>query len=638
MVELNQRDRTIKLKIVYYGPALGGKTTNLQVLHEKALWSRRGELISVNSRQDRTILCDLLPLKTGGFRGFDLRVQLLAVPGQAIYSTTRRVVLKGADAVVFVANSATDRWHENQFSLKELNANLMGQQIDPASIPFVLQFNKRDLPDVMDVESLSRGLNQRHAPTFEAVATRGQGVLETFGAILGLTVAELGRRFRTIEMPPGQTVEEWARHAVTGMFGKERLDEAAPPEPPGEAAALEAEPIFEFDDGRVFTPEPAEHRKVRVAMPEEEAPRAAAAPPAAPEVRSAESLAESYAEASAELGFVVSELRDERDLYRSRLDDVRQSLDLGEQRLPDEELEGLVRRILRMLVRSGGATNATLLLLTTDAPQVVGLPPLLADPLLRTAWGQRHVEELGELAEPRLEEAVESPGLGDALRGDEPAFEAVAVVPLRSAERLLAFGLLYFGLHAALPSREALLHLGFLARVLAGPLEAAAAREAESAAQRLRTLSRATAAAVTSLLARLHTEAVRPRPVDLADVLAPLRAPAVAIDVEPGTPPVQGDAPLLRFALATLIQRCEALALERGQRPVIAVRASLQMGRVRVQVTGAGEAAVVTSHGPAADADAEMSVVQAIVELHGGAFGLPGRGQETRFTMDLRLT
>ena len=114
MVEMNQRDRTIKVKIVYYGPALGGKTTNLKVLHEKALWSRRGELISVNSRQDRTILCDLLPLKTGGFRGYDLRVQLLAVAGQAMYSATRRVVIKGADGIVFVANSATDRWQENQ--------------------------------------------------------------------------------------------------------------------------------------------------------------------------------------------------------------------------------------------------------------------------------------------------------------------------------------------------------------------------------------------------------------------------------------------------------------------------------------------------------------------------------------------
>jgi mutual gliding-motility protein MglA len=635
MVELNQRDRTIKVKIVYYGPALGGKTTNLKVLHERALWSRRGELISVNSRQDRTILCDLLPLKTGGFRGYDLRLQLLAVPGQAIYSMTRRVVIKGADGIVFVANSASDRWNENNLSFKELNANLMGQQLDPASIPLVLQYNKRDLPEVMDVDSLNRGLNKRHAPAFEGVATTGRGVLETFASILTQTIEDLCRRFRTIEMPPGQTVADWTAQAVQGMFGRSRLDEEPKAPVPEEDEALEAEPIFEFDDGRVFTPEPAEHRRVQIAMPEEEVAR----PPGGTgtsEIRSAESLAESYAEASAELGFVVSDLRDERDLFRSRLDDVRQALDLGEQRLPDEDLEGRVRRVLRMLVRAAGASSATLLLLTSDTVQVLVLPPLRNDPLSRTPWGSRHVEEeLRSLAEPRLEEATESPELAEALQEGQSPFDALASVPLRSAERLLALAMLYFKPHVSLPTRETLLHLGFLARVLAGPLEAAAAREAESAAQRLRVLSRATAATVASLLARLHTDAVRRHSVDLRDVLAPLRAPGVSIDVASDAA-VLGDPPLLRFALATLIQRCEALALERGQRPVVAVRVTSEEGLVRIRVTGDGEMAVVSGSGPVPDADAELSVVLAIVELHEGGFTIPAEDQDPRFTIDLR--
>ena len=635
MVELNQRDRTIKVKIVYYGPALGGKTTNLKVLHERALWSRRGELISVNSRQDRTILCDLLPLKTGGFRGYDLRLQLLAVPGQAIYSMTRRVVIKGADGIVFVANSATDRWNENTLSFKELNANLMGQQLDPASIPLVLQYNKRDLPQVMDVDSLNRGLNKRHAPVFEGVATTGRGVLETFASILTQTIEDLCRRFRTIEMPPGQTVADWTAQAVQGMFGRSRLDEEPTAPAPEEDAAIEAEPIFEFDDGRVFTPEPSEHRRVQIAMPEEEVARAPAGTGPS-EIRSAESLAESYAEASAQLGFVVSDLRDERDLFRSRLDDVRQALDLGEQRLPDEDLEGRVRRVLRMLVRAAGASNATLLLMTSDTVQVLVLPPLRNDPLSRTPWGSRHVEEeLRSLAEPRLEEATESPELAEALHEGQSPFDAVASVPLRSAERLLALAMLYFKPHVSLPSRETLLHLGFLARVLAGPLEAAAAREAESAAQRLRVLSRATAATVASLLARLHTDAVRRHSVDLRDVLAPLRAPGVSIDVAPDAA-VLGDPPLLRFALATLIQRCEALALERGQRPVVAVRVTSEEGLVRIRVTGDGEMAVVSGGGPVPDADAELSVVLAIVELHEGGFTIPAEDQDPRFTIDLR--
>src|SRR5512134_43573 len=113
MVELNHRQRTIKIKIVYYGPPVGGKTTNLQVLHGNASLERRGEMVSINSAQDRTILFDLLPLRAASFRGFEMRLQLLAVPGQAVYLATRRLVLKGADALVFVANSAADRWEEN---------------------------------------------------------------------------------------------------------------------------------------------------------------------------------------------------------------------------------------------------------------------------------------------------------------------------------------------------------------------------------------------------------------------------------------------------------------------------------------------------------------------------------------------
>ncbi len=131
MVEFNRQERIVKVKIAYYGPAVGGKTTNLKVLYDRARGGRRGEFVSVNSQQDRTILCDLLPLKSGGFRGFDLRFQLAAVPGQAIYAPARRVVLRGSDGVVFVANSATDRFHENVQAFRELQGHLLAQQLDP---------------------------------------------------------------------------------------------------------------------------------------------------------------------------------------------------------------------------------------------------------------------------------------------------------------------------------------------------------------------------------------------------------------------------------------------------------------------------------------------------------------------------
>jgi signal recognition particle receptor subunit beta len=172
--------------------------------------------VSVNSAQDRTILCDLLPLRSGGFRGYELKLQLAAVPGQAMYSASRRVILKGVDGIVFVANSATDRWHENRQSFQEMTANLVAQRLDPRRIPLVLQYNKRDLPAVMPIADLSRALNDRRAPEFPAIAPMGEGVLETFSAILSLVVDDLRRSHAALQLPDGQTVEAWTKQAIRG--------------------------------------------------------------------------------------------------------------------------------------------------------------------------------------------------------------------------------------------------------------------------------------------------------------------------------------------------------------------------------------------------------------------------------------
>lgn len=608
MVDINQKDRTIRVKIVYYGPALGGKTTNLRVLHERALRSRRGEFISVNSMQDRTILCDLLPLRTGGFRGFDLKLQLLAVPGQAMYGATRRVVLKAADGVVFVANSASDRWRETAQSYAEMNANLIMHQLDPHTIPLVFQYNKRDLPQVAEIETLQRELNSRHVPAIPAVATQGKGVLETFSAILSLTVQDLSRRFRLMELPVGQSVEAWTTQAVAGLFGTERLDSAS-------ASSEEPEEI-ELPDGSVLSIERSGHRRVQVTTPKE-VPRAPASP--APDLPVDDSLAASYAEASTELGFVVSDLREERNALRQRLEEMRQALEFATESPGATDVESRVRRLLQVLVRAAGASSAALRLTTGEAAQTLALPPLVCDPLSRTAWGNDHLEAFGDLAEPLVEEARESAELTDALRAGTPSFEAVALVPLRSAERLLGLALLYFDLHAVLPSRDTLVHLGFLARELAGPLAAAAAVEVASTAYRLRMLSSTSAAAVASLLARLPPESVPWQRLDLAAVLAPLKSPGVVVERPRETIAVVADAPLLRFALASLVHLCAADALERGQRPEIAIRCVVEDATAKVSVDGGGRTSVVSSRdvGPSI-AGAELSVVQAIVGLHKG--------------------
>jgi signal recognition particle receptor subunit beta len=621
MVDIDHRQRVIKVKLVYYGPAVGGKTTNLKVLFERAAGTRRGQFVSVNSAQDRTILCDLLPLRTGGFRGYDLKVQLLAVPGQAMYAATRRVVLKGADGVAFVANSAEDRWRENEQSLQEMVANLLAQQIDASRIPLVFQYNKRDLPAVVELSALSRALNGRRTPEFPAVASKGEGVLETFTALLTLTVEDLCRRYSTLQLPPGQTVEAWTKQAVEGMFGGTRLEAPAAAPEAGEAAAAVPEP------------EAVEHLKIRVPTAEDRAREA----PAGPEIRTPDALTESYAQASAELGFLVSELREARDLLRVRLDEVRQALELATVAPGKADVEARLRAILKVLVKAAGASGATLQLFTGDSAQLLALPPLEADPLSRTTWGVSHIEEAKELTEPQLEEASRSPQLAQALCLGQPDFEAVALVPLRSAERLLGLALLYFGPYAALPPQDTVVHLGFLARVLAGPLEASAAREAASAGERLKVLSRASAAAVASLLTRLPWELARRRPLRMLDVLGPLGGSGVSIEASSPVTAVLGDAPLLRFAFASLVRQCEADALERGQIPEVSVRVEEDGDKVRVRVTGGGRASVTSAPQIGPDlADAELSVVHAIVALHGGVV-LSGRGegQAPHFSVDL---
>jgi mutual gliding-motility protein MglA len=621
MAEINHRDRSIRVKIVYYGPAVGGKTTNLKVLFDRALGGRRGQFLSVNSAQDRTILCDLLPLRSGGFRGHELKLQLAAVPGQAMYAASRRIILRGVDGIVFVANSATDRWHETQQSFQEMTANLLAQRLDPRRFPLVLQYNKRDLPQVMAIADLSRALNDRRALEFAAVASKGEGVLETFSAILALVVDDLRRSYAPLQLPEGQTIETWTRQAVLGMFGALRLEPKAEAEsePSRAQAARAAAPI--------------EHMKVRIFTPQD-APVAATA---GADSKATDVLAESYAEASAQLGIAVNELREERDLLRVRLDEVQRALELATEAPGETDIETRVRAILQVLVTGASASGATLLLYTGETAQVLALPPLVADPLSRTIWGTSHVEAQRRLAEPQLAEADSSAELAQALRAGEPSFEAVAYVPLRSAERLLGIALLYFDANAAVPTRERLVHVGFLARVLSGPLEAMAAREATLAGDRQKVLSRASAAAVASLLTRLPSHLARRQHLRLAEVLSPLRVPGIVLDLRSPEATVVGDAALLRFTFATLVRQCETDALERNRIPEVSLTVEESEGAVHVLITAGGRTSVMTAPERGLDlTDAEMSVVHAIVALHGGVL-VSGRGEDDSplFTVEL---
>jgi mutual gliding-motility protein MglA len=191
MTFINYASREINCKIVYYGPGLCGKTTNLQYIYDKTNPNAKGKLISLATETDRTLFFDFLPLELGTVRGFRTRFHLYTVPGQVFYDASRKLILKGVDGVIFVADSQVERMDANVEAVENLQINLKSQGYDLMNIPYVLQFNKRDLPNVESVEEMKRLLVKKNEPVIEAVASKGPGVFETLKAVAKLVLADL---------------------------------------------------------------------------------------------------------------------------------------------------------------------------------------------------------------------------------------------------------------------------------------------------------------------------------------------------------------------------------------------------------------------------------------------------------------
>lgn len=193
MTFINYASREINCKIVYYGPGLCGKTTNLQHIYDKSNVGTKGKLISLATETDRTLFFDFLPLELGTVRGFKTRFHLYTVPGQVFYDASRKLILKGVDGVIFVADSQEERMDANVEALDNLVTNLKGQGYDFNTIPYVLQFNKRDLPTAMPVEDMKKILCRRNEPIVEACASKGTGVFETLRAVAKVVLQELNK-------------------------------------------------------------------------------------------------------------------------------------------------------------------------------------------------------------------------------------------------------------------------------------------------------------------------------------------------------------------------------------------------------------------------------------------------------------
>jgi signal recognition particle receptor subunit beta len=258
MVLFNYSTKELTAKVVYYGAGLCGKTTNLQWIHEKLPIKNKGKMLSLATETDRTLFFDFLPIELGSIRGMKTRIQLYTVPGQVFYNATRRMVLKGADCVVFVCDSQEAMLDANLESFENLRQNLEANEIDADEIPMVIQYNKRDLPNALPVEILNEKLNPRGLPFYEAVAVKGQGVEETLKGVTATVFRSLATKYGGASAAPAA---------------------AAPPAPrsaPMAPAPVAAAPVAAAP--KATTPAPAAPRPA----PPRAAPMAAAAVAAAP--------------------------------------------------------------------------------------------------------------------------------------------------------------------------------------------------------------------------------------------------------------------------------------------------------------------------------------------------------------------
>ncbi len=197
MVAFNYASKEMNVKIVYYGPALSGKTTNLQFIHKSIDVSKRGELTSLATQTDRTLFFDLLPIEAGKFHGYKARFLLYTVPGQVFYNATRKVVLTGADAIVFVADSQKDRMEANKEAYRNMLSNMQELNMNVNEMPLVIQYNKRDLVGtIASIEELNNELNKRNAPYFEAIAINGKGVSDTLQGIIKLLNEDIRNKIK----------------------------------------------------------------------------------------------------------------------------------------------------------------------------------------------------------------------------------------------------------------------------------------------------------------------------------------------------------------------------------------------------------------------------------------------------------
>ena len=388
---LRPRDRIVQLKVVYYGPAVCGKTTNLQMLHAAALGRHRGELITVNSQQERTILFDLLPLRGIGFHGFDVRFQVVAVPGQAHLRPhaapgDARDRRRGVRRQLGRRPPRGER-REPRGDEREPQGELDRRRRRSRSCSSTTSATCRD---VLSVEQLSLALNARHEPELEAVALRGVGVLETLGTLLARIMADLTVKYRSLALGPDETVQTWAWGAIQQVFGRSTLADAGVQPTEGPAAA---------DLRRVVVPAPKIQRGASAA-----------------EVDKA--LVGSYVETSMSLSDALDVMREERDDAKRRLRELELTVQaiesLGDGKSPADTLKAA----LGYLIEAAGCSRGTLIAPGPDQKlKVIAAVGMKQDPFVESPDGFKIVKQrFVQLKRPHLVDPEQVPEVAAAAR------------------------------------------------------------------------------------------------------------------------------------------------------------------------------------------------------------------------------
>lgn len=406
---INLRDRTINAKIVYYGTALSGKTTSLQHVHSVVDPEGRTELVSLNTQGDRTLFFDFLPIPLGNLGGFEVKLQAFTVPGQVKYAVTRRYVLRGADAVVFVADSTPEAFDENLAAIAGLRENLVANGLDPHAIPLLFQWNKRDVPGALDEAAMGEAFNWRGAPAFPTVATTGPGVFESFSRVCCDLLEGLATEYRIADPAElrGQIerrlAEIQAQHSRQRSRGPSRLGDRAAPLLAPEADAAD------------------EERRSSVIHVDSDP---------AGESSDVESLLEQAVETNMESARLVADLHETR---RRLSDHVRQLATLHETGVliaSELDAERVIERILDEALATVGARHGSLVLrdAETNRLSVRMVRGYAAEPLVRGGQGEAGFVEQMLRGSPFVLRRDELPLLSD--EDDEPAPALALVAPL----------------------------------------------------------------------------------------------------------------------------------------------------------------------------------------------------------------